>query len=188
MSRKKKAKTPQEIAADLQNRRRKDFEAVGLCGQASLLPAHADVLVEREVRQSPGQRGNIDRVRRLSGLDWLWNKQRIEPHQMQAALKYGDDYRQANDQRVRSCMAEAMGGDLMYAQEKRMEAGYRLRKAQAEALNGHPSMLNLCNRVAGEGERLTVIAAGNDAEAKKLEAVFCVSLDLLAAHYGMFNA
>lgn len=188
MSRKKKAKTPREIAAELQQRRVRDFEAIGLCGQAAVLPANEDVLIERELRQAPGQRGNVDRVRRLSGLDWLWNKKRIEPHQMQAALKYGDDYRQARDQRVRSCIAESMGGDLMYAQEKRLEAGYRLRKAQEEALMGHPSMMNLCNRVAGEGERLTVIAAGNDAEAKKLEAVFCVSLDLLAAHYGMFSA
>jgi len=202
MSRKAKKKSPQQIAAgskrirkseaqlarEAEEQRARDFEALGLPGHIANLPTQADVLVERATRQSADNRGNVDRARRQAGLDWLWNKKRLEPHQMQAGLKYGDDYRAATDARVRSCMASATGGDLMFAQEHRAAARQRLLKAQKEGLANHPSMTNLCNRVAGEGERVTEIANGNDPEAKKLEAVLCVSLDLLAKHYGIITA
>lgn len=128
----------------------------------------------------PGQ--SAKPMRRVSGLDWLWSKGRLEGPQMKAGLRYGDDWRVGDVVSVKSCLGEGGGGDGMGAQERRYEAQRRLDRAR-KAL-GHPALIALCDQVCGEGRRLRSIARGNDAEAGRLEAVFKIGLDLLAAHYG----
>lgn len=179
-----KPKDPQAIMAE---KRARAFAEVGLQPSAAFLSSNDDVMVELAERPGQGKRGHENRVRRLSGLDWLWQKERLQPYQMEAGLRYGDDYRKANDISVRSHLAEARGGDPDSAQHKRMEAFDRVKGAHSYGLMGHQQMIDLCNSVAGEGTRLTVIAKGDDVLTRQLEAVFIVALDLLAIHYGMMK-
>lgn len=124
--------------------------------------------------------------RRKSGLDWLLAKGRLEPEQMNAGLQYGDDWRTANDVSVKSCLMDIRGGgDETTPQQIRLSASRRLERARDDALCGHKAMIGLCDRVAGDGQRLRDIASGDDEKAQKFEAVLLVALDLLAVHYGM---
>lgn len=189
MARKRtKPKSPEQIAAENRAARVNNFLALNLQPEAANLAANEDILVEREVRPAPGERGNVDRARRLSGLDWLWHKKRIGPEQLAAGMKYADDYRRATDISLKSCIADPRGGDGMATQEKRVAAIKRLADARKDGLSSHPGMISLCDRIAGEGDRVSALAKGDDVEVKKMEAVLDVALDLLAKHYGMVLA
>lgn len=137
------------------------------------------------------KRGEAHRkpYRRKSGLDWLLAKGRLSPTQMDAALRYGDDWRSANDITVKSCLNDIRGGgDVTTPQDIRLFAGRRLTRARIEGLMNHRAMVALCDRVCGNGERVRDIANGDDEVTAKYEAVLCVGLDLLAAHYGMVTS
>lgn len=124
--------------------------------------------------------------RRKSGLDWLLAKGRLSPEQMDAGLQYGDDWRTANDVSVKSCLMDIRGGgDETTPQQIRLSASRRIDQARDRALSGHKYMIALCDRVAGDGQRLRDIAGGDDEKAQKFEAVLLVALDLLAVHYGI---
>lgn len=56
MARKSKRKTPEQIAAELIERRRKDFEAVNLDPDTASLPAYAGVQIERAGKASERNR------------------------------------------------------------------------------------------------------------------------------------
>lgn len=142
---------------------------------------------EEFVRPTQERGEGIKPVRRLSGLDWLWSKKRLSAAQMAAGLRYGDEWRRATDIRVKSSLQEGCGGDGDPVQEERRKAQSELRKAWG-ALHGHGVMIDLCNRVAGEGERVRDIAKGVDEEARRLEAILGIALDLLGIHYGIVRA
>ncbi len=134
------------------------------------------------------QRGDAGRkpYRRKSGLDWLLFKGRLSAIQMQAALRYGDDWRSANDITVRSCLNDVRGGgDETTPQHIRLFAGNRLTRARIEGLCAHKTLIALCDRVCGQGDRVRDIAQGDDEVTARYEAALCIGLDLLAAHYGM---
>lgn len=125
---------------------------------------------------------------RRSGLDWLWKKRRISEHQQIAGLRYGDEYRVAEDFSLRSCLAGApTGGDAFSRQDLKREMTQRLAAARAHGLGGHEGMIALCDRVCGDGRTIRQMSGDSDAEAAKNEAILCIALDLLAAHYGVRN-
>lgn len=135
----------------------------------------------------PGEREKP--MRRLSGLDWLWFKNRISTIQMGAGLKYGDTYRRATDVSIRSGANDVyLGGDGAAGQQKRMEAQDELEDVREVGLAGHVELIVLCDMVAGEGMRVRELSGGNDAVATKKEAQFQVALDLLAKYYGMIRS
>lgn len=152
---------------------------------------HLELVRGEEFEAPVAKRGETDRkpYRRKSGLDWLLSKGRIAPVQLGAALRYGDDWRSANDPSVRSCLNDIRGsGDETTPQDIRLFAGKRLGRARADALSNHPSLVALCDRVCGNGERVRDIASGDDEVTAKYEAMLSVALDLLAAHYGMMSS
>jgi hypothetical protein len=141
-----------------------------------------------EFDEPVAKRGDTGRkpYRRKSGLDWLLFKGRISAIQMESALRYGDDWRSANDITVRSCLNDVRGGgDETTPQHIRMFAGNRLARARIDGLSEHKTLITLCDRVCGLGERVRDIANGDDEVTARYEAALCIALDLLAAHYGM---
>lgn len=140
-----------------------------------------------EIDISPRKPGEPPKpMLRRSGLDWLWKKRRISEHQQIAGLRYGDEYRVAEDFALRSCLAgPPTGGDAFTRQDLKREMTQRLAAARAVGLGGHEGMIALCDRVCGDGRTIRQLSGDNDAEAAKNEAVLGVALDLLAAHYGV---
>lgn len=143
-----------------------------------------------EITSFPARPGEREKPpKRLSGLDWLWFKNRIDATQMGAGLKYGDDYRTSHDLRIRSgSNLDPGGGDGTMSIDARIEAQIRLSKAQHLGLNDHPDLISLCDAIAGEGARIRDLAKGDDATSLKMEARFVIALDHLARFYGMVFA
>lgn len=183
--------SPRQIMEQAADRRAKEREAdrrleYGISPDTiTIAAARGEPITEFPAR--PGEREKPPK--RLSGLDWLWLKGRITVAQMGAGLKYGDDYRLSTDLSIRSgSNFDRSGGDGTTSQEIRMEAQRRLAAVQRHGLNGHVDLIDLCNRVAGEGKRLRDLVNGDDQEATKKEAVFKVALDMLVRHFGMESA
>lgn len=84
-SRAKKAKvrTPEQIAAERAEQRRRDFEAVSLPGDAAALPVHATVQVDRESQVT------VERARRMDAFDAL--KDGMQPGAYDAARRLERD-------------------------------------------------------------------------------------------------
>lgn len=88
MSRKPKIrKTPEQIAAELMERRRQDFDAVNLSPDSASLPAFADVETERQNRKAAANRAWRSNVFRL-----LLERQTITPSHHEAAYQLIDDW------------------------------------------------------------------------------------------------
>lgn len=173
------------VARDAEKRREKDPTRWGLQDDAVVLAAERG----EEITAFPAAPGEREKPpKRLSGLDWLWFKNRITVTQMGAGLKYGDLYRRANDVSIRSGANMSIGGgDGLKTLEKRTEAAQLIGQVRADGLRGHTDLIWLCDEICGEGRRIRDLSAGDDAEATKKEARFTVALDLLATHYGMVS-
>ena len=171
------------IERDRKDKADRDWHRTAMAETVALERTRGETIVEFEVK-----RGEADKpMRRKSGLDWLLSKGRIEPHQLSAGLKYGDDYRACTDISLRSCCADSFGGDGLIQMERREEAFKRLTRARTIGLSGNPTMIFLVDQVCGEGTRLREIS-GSDALSNKKEGILGVALDLLAAFYGITNA
>ena len=143
-----------------------------------------------EITHFPTRPGEREKpLKRLSGLEWLHLKRRVTVTQCAAGLQYGDDYRIAESIGLGSAINfDRSGGDGTGALQARMNAHDRLTETRRKALSDHAGMIELCDRVAGEGERIRDIAHGIESEAQKKEAIFITALDLLAKHYGMLKS
>lgn len=185
---KKKPMTPEQIRLLAAERRAKERAADarmewGVSADTMTLAAErGDEITQFPIR--PGEREKP--LKRLSGLDWLWNKGRIDTTQMAAGLKYGDQYRIASDVSVRSAMNfSRAGGDGSTSQEIRKEAQENVAAARGRGLNGHPTLIALMDAIAGEGMRVRDYSGSDDALAAKNEANLLIALDHLATFYGM---
>lgn len=171
------------VQGELSERREDEWRRSAIAETVALNAARGDVIEEFEVR-----RGEQDKpLRRKSGLDWLLSKGRIEPHQMSAGLKYGDDYRASTDVSLRSCCGDSFGGDGLVQMERREEAFKRITRARQIGLSGNETMIALMDLICGEGVRIRDLA-DTDALSNKKEAVLCIALDLLAGFYGIADA
>lgn len=125
------------------------------------------------------------RAKKVGGLDWLWLKERIDEDQMGAGIRYGDEYRLANDISLKSCIAGGVGGGGGAAQQEiRADAQSAIRRARDKGLSNHAEMVWICDQVAGEGVRIRALSHEDDSEAARLEATLKIALDLLAKYYG----
>lgn len=124
-------------------------------------------------------------VRRLTGLEWLSRKGRLDPGQRQAGERYGLIYRRATSGgKIGSSLNLNEDGGaatpisaVMSQAEARAKAVARLADLRVR-LAGHAGLISACDRICGE-ELTPMQAAGAEREALKLEAVLGVALDLL---------
>jgi hypothetical protein len=127
-------------------------------------------------------------ARRVSGVDWLLLKNKLDSYQHQAAERYATDYSVASEVSLPGGFRDAVagggagGGDGAHI--RRSEAQRRLTSARAKGLRGHVGMIALCDVVVGDGKRIRQIS-NDEAQAAKNEAVLIVALDLLVEYYGI---
>jgi hypothetical protein len=203
------ALTPAQIARlrKAEKKLRSPIKATRVAGREDIIKIQVEVAYRREVSERrrlqvetsvlaaardedievPAERlGEEQRpMRRLSGMDWLWSKGRVTEEQMAAGMKYGDVYRELTETSVPSALRTITGGhDITDTIVRRATAREDLSEARG-ALSDHPGMVDLCDRVCGEGDRLRIIAEGDDLKAAKLETALLIALDLLAKHYGI---
>lgn len=125
-------------------------------------------------------------ARRVTGIDWLLSKGRIDHYQHQAAERYELDFATADSFGLASCLRDGGGdGDPDKNQARRMAAQTRLDNARKKGLKDHAGMIDLCNQVCGQGLRLRQVSQGDEKQSLKNEAILLVALDLLVEHYGI---
>lgn len=125
--------------------------------------------------------------RRVSGLEWLERKGRIDAAARAAGERYGSAYRRAKlekaipstlDVRVRGpFVAPALDAVLSHAEGT--DAARRKLAELRGRLMRQPDLVAACDVICGE-EKTPREAAGGDREAGRLEAVLKVALDILA--------
>ncbi len=133
-------------------------------------------------------------VHTKSGLEWLRDKQRLDPHQFRAGRAYGMLYRVAilpNGVRLRSCLDDTPRGGVtgvpttttahLAAAEWLADSRVRLDAAR-RSLGSHPGMILACDLICGQG--LTPRDVNPvQREAEKLETALRIALDLTHAHF-----
>lgn len=125
-------------------------------------------------------------ARRVTGIDWLLSKGRIDCYQHQAAERYELDFAAADAIGLPSCLREGGGGGQSdAAQSRRVQAQSRLDKAREKGLKNHQGMIDLCDQVCGQGLRLRQVSQGDEKQSLRNEAILLVALDLLVEHYGI---
>lgn len=133
-------------------------------------------------------------VHSKSGLEWLRDKQRLDPHQFRAGRAYGMLYRVAilpNGVRLRSCLDDTPRSGVigvptsttahLVAAEWLADSRVRLDAARV-SLGSHPGMILACDLICGQG--LTPRDVNQvQREAEKLETTLRIALDLAHAHF-----
>lgn len=160
--------------------------------EAALEERMAETLVLGTMRgealeQAPQKRGESRKpIRRMSGLEWLHGKKRIDDDQRAAGERYGAVYRRAKgDGAISSILNDERGGGrgvslsiVMAHSEGTAQAASKLAMYRRQ-LSGQTGMIRACDIICGE--ELTPREASTDGhEAGKLEAVLVVALCLLS--------
>lgn len=126
--------------------------------------------------------------RRQPGLEWLVGQGRLSDLQKSAGERYGAYYRRAGAGAAIGSSLDIKHGDnpqgttistVLAQAEARVEAAAKLAFYRRK-LHQHPALLAACDLVCGE-ELTPREAARTDRQARRLEAVLEVALDLLAA-------
>jgi hypothetical protein len=129
-----------------------------------------------------------------SGLEWLRDKRRLDPHQFRAGRAYGMLYRTAilpNGVRLRSCLDDTPRSGIigvptttpsqLAAAEWLADSRVRLEAAR-RSLGSHPGMILACDLICGQS--LTPRDVNPvQREAEKLETTLRIALDLAHAHF-----
>jgi hypothetical protein len=123
-------------------------------------------------------------VRRLTGLEWLVRRGRLNSLQQKVGERYGLLYRRATAAgKIGSSLNLDEGGPGMSMTavvgqaEARAVAMSKLAELRRR-LSGHSGLIGACDRICGD-ELTPREAAGGDRDAVRLEAVLEVALDLL---------
>jgi hypothetical protein len=129
-----------------------------------------------------------------TGLEWLRDKKRLDPHQFRAGRAYGMLYRVAilpNGVRLRSCLDDTPRSGIigvptttpgqLAAAEWLADSRVRLDAARV-ALGSHPGMILACDLICGQGLTPRDVNPAQR-EAEKLETTLRIALDLAHAHF-----
>jgi hypothetical protein len=176
------------LRQERQAQARAEAEAVseGVSETVRLSRARGAAIAEPDRRRSAARR---QPYRRLSGLDWLASKGRIDAQARAAGERYGAAYRRAKlDPSIPSTLGVEVGrapgpkappDSILALGEGTATARRRLGEYRAR-LSRQPDLVAACDLVCGE-EMTPREAAGGDRDAGRLEAVLKVALDILAA-------
>lgn len=159
--------------------------AEGVAETVALSRARGEAIAEPETKR---KRVCAQPYRRVSGLEWLERKGRIDPAARAAGERYGWAYRRVKlekaipstlDMRVRGEFA-APALEVVLAHGERTAAARRTLGEMRGRLLGQADLVAACDAICGE-EKTPREAAGGDREAGRLEAVLKVALDILAS-------
>lgn len=141
-----------------------------------------------EVLEVKRPRAQVEADPVRDGLIWLIRKGRLTPPRQRAAAVYRAAYREPQEGAMRSCLDLHLGGERSGAppdyNSNKVDAMRRLNAMRTEALAGHEQMIFAMDGVCGGGLTLRELCGGEERAAGKLEAVFMVALDLVAAWEG----
>jgi hypothetical protein len=133
-------------------------------------------------------------VHTKTGLEWLRDKKRLDPHQFRAGRAYGMLYRVAilpDGTRLRSCLDDTprgSGGAGLLATATHLAsaewlADSRVRlEAARTSLGSHPGMILACDLICGQGLTPRDVSAVQR-EAEQIETTLRIALDLAHAYF-----
>jgi len=130
-------------------------------------------------------------MRRMTGLQWLLSKGRIDGVQAQAGLRYGHLCERAERGDMPSSLKERVGGASPGAPgEARLAAIQAKDRADWAVRGGLPDavgreLVALCVKVCGETATVREAAGGDRAAAERMEVQLGVCLNILAVHFGL---
>lgn len=123
-------------------------------------------------------------IRRMSGLEWLHSKGRVDDDQKTAGERYGSAYRRAMDEAsIKSILDDSVSGRgqnlaaLLQHAEGTKHAKDKLAMYRRQ-LSNQANLIRACDLICGE-ERTPREATADGHEAGKLEAALVIALDLM---------
>jgi hypothetical protein len=160
----------------------------GVAETVALSRARGQAIAEPSAKR---QRVCARPYRRLTGLEWLAAKGRIDAAAKAAGERYGWVYRRVKSEKpIPSTLADRVRGgfvtpdvaDVLAHGEGTEQARRRLAELRRKLLR-QPDLVAACDLICGE-EKTPREAAGGDRDAGRLEAVLKVALDILAGAAG----
>lgn len=133
----------------------------------------------------PTRRGEREKpIRRMSGLEWLHSKGRVDDDQKTAGERYGSAYRRAMDEAsIKSILDDSVSGRgqnlaaLLQHAEGTKHAKDKLAMYRRQ-LSNQANLIRACDLICGE-ERTPREATADGHEAGKLETALVIALDLM---------
>lgn len=173
------------MTSQAERRRRRKARTASLAAhRLTAAPAAAPVV---QLARAKADRAAVSGAE--DGLEWLIRKGRLSSDRIAAAKRYRAAYRDAGGVPVPSNLAlltrvqgGAGGGVAPLILEICADARAWLQVIRLRVLANQPDMLEVMDGVVGGGLTLRALAGGNGHEAKALERVLKVALDLVAAH------
>ncbi len=130
-------------------------------------------------------------MRRITGLQWLLARGRIDAVQSQAGERYGALCWQAGKGDMPSSLKERVGGPTpgepgearMAALLAKDRADWAIRQCLPDAVGRE--LVALCAKVCGETATVREAAGGERQAAERMEVQLAVCLNMLAVHFGI---
>ncbi len=130
------------------------------------------------------------------GLAWMAKKKRLNVTQLAEAMFYRNNFRDAGELSMKSCLDVVEGGRGAAGAGMYFDGGVvtmttarrHLLVARFQVLRGQIDMLTVMDGICGLGRTARYLASGDQQRAREMEAILRVALDLLVAHRALEEA